>query len=235
MIVRTCESMCEFMKQLNIGIDGGKDSLSMAAKVKHANGTEIVKSPGTLVISAYAPVPDIRLKVTPELKISDCGLIFVKLNGTNQFRLGGSALAQVNKQLGNDCPDIENANHLKNCFKIVQKLIKNKICTSGHDISDGGLIVCLLEMAFVSDCGLDVNIPSFNNNALNVLFAEECGIIMEVKNDSIKTVLNELKTFDIDAHYLGQATNNKEIIIRYDNQILISVRFLILKLFLKLI
>ena len=71
-LVETCQAMCRVMNELHIGIDGGKDSLSMAAKVKLTNGHEVVKSPGTLVISAYAPVPDIRLKVTPELKIDNC-------------------------------------------------------------------------------------------------------------------------------------------------------------------
>uniref|UniRef100_T1GF08 FGAR-AT PurM N-terminal-like domain-containing protein n=1 Tax=Megaselia scalaris TaxID=36166 RepID=T1GF08_MEGSC len=52
------------MKELNIAIDGGKDSLSMAARVKG----ETIKSPGTLVISTYAPCPDVRVKITPDLK-----------------------------------------------------------------------------------------------------------------------------------------------------------------------
>ncbi|KAH9424854.1 hypothetical protein DERP_012341 [Dermatophagoides pteronyssinus] len=221
LLVRTCEAMCEFMKQINIGIDGGKDSLSMAAKVKLPSGSEIVKSPGTLVISAYAPVPDIRIKVTPELKIDDCSLIYVKLNGNDKFRLGGSALAQVYKQLGNDCPDMENPSHLKNGFGIVQKLIKNKICTAGHDVSDGGLIVCLLEMAFVTDCGLDVDIPSFGQDPLNVFFAEECAVIIEVRNEFVESALNEFKSCDIIAHKIGKAIRKKDVVIRYDNTVMI--------------
>ena len=42
----------------------GKDSLSMAARVED----ETVKSPGSLVISTYAPCEDITKTITPDLK-----------------------------------------------------------------------------------------------------------------------------------------------------------------------
>lgn len=51
-----CSAMCSFMNELGIAIDGGKDSLSMAARI----GKDVVKAPGTLVVSCYAPCPDIR-------------------------------------------------------------------------------------------------------------------------------------------------------------------------------
>lgn len=63
-LVEACDAMCDIMRQLGIAVDGGKDSLSMAAKV----GRETVKAPGTLVISAYAPCTDITKVITPDLK-----------------------------------------------------------------------------------------------------------------------------------------------------------------------
>ena len=50
-----CRAMCDVMTQLGVAIDGGKDSLSMAARV----GSETVKAPGDLVVSVYAGCPDI--------------------------------------------------------------------------------------------------------------------------------------------------------------------------------
>lgn len=95
----TCVAMCDIMSQLGIAIDGGKDSLSMAARV----GTDTVKAPGALVVSTYAPCWDVRKVVTPDLKAPGMGksgvLLFVDLSG-GYCRLGGSALAQVFKQLG---------------------------------------------------------------------------------------------------------------------------------------
>ncbi|UXI16038.1 proline-rich protein 5-like [Sarcoptes scabiei] len=221
-LVRTCQAMCHLMKQLNIAIDGGKDSLSMAAKVRNANQTEVVKSPGTLVISAYAPVPDIRLKVTPKMSIDGCGLILVRLGPANQFRLGGSALAQVYNQLGNECPDLEDGTSLKNCFNLVQKLITKQICTAGHDISDGGLIVCLLEMSFATDCGLDINLPIKNVQTINLLFAEECGIILEIKENYLSSILKEFHSLNIQAVHIGRAIHQKDLLIRHNNDIIIS-------------
>lgn len=95
----TCVAMCDIMSQLGIAIDGGKDSLSMAARV----GSETVKAPGTIVVSTYAPCPDVRKVVTPDLKVPSMGkkgvLLFVDLSN-GYSRLGGTAIAQAYKQLG---------------------------------------------------------------------------------------------------------------------------------------
>lgn len=67
-LVEACDAMCQIMKELGIAIDGGKDSLSMAAKCPNETGNDIVKAPGTLVISAYAPCTDITNVLTPDFK-----------------------------------------------------------------------------------------------------------------------------------------------------------------------
>lgn len=94
-----CVAMCDIMSQLGVAVDGGKDSLSMAARV----GGETVKAPGTLVVSTYAPCPDVRKVVTPDLKAPALGkkgvLLYVDLSA-GKSRLGGSALAQAFRQLG---------------------------------------------------------------------------------------------------------------------------------------
>lgn len=100
-----CAAMCDVMSSLGIAIDGGKDSLSMAARV----GSDTVKAPGSLVISVYAACPDVRATVTPDLKIPDGmgSLVLVKFGCNSNNRLGGSALAQVYNQLGNESPDLD--------------------------------------------------------------------------------------------------------------------------------
>lgn len=100
-----CEAMCDVMSHLGIAVDGGKDSLSMAARV----GNKTVKAPGSLVISVYAACPDVRATVTPDLKLPDGrgNLLWVKFGSDSKFRLGGSALAQVFNQLGDEAPDLD--------------------------------------------------------------------------------------------------------------------------------
>lgn len=227
-LVDTCQAMCQLMSELNIAIDGGKDSLSMAAKVKKSNGSEIVKSPGTLVISAYAPVPDIRVKVTPVMKITDSSLVYLNLSGGSKYRLGGSALAQVFGQLGNNCPDIDNSQALKTGFNLVQRLIKEGVCSAGHDVSDGGLLVTLLEMAFATDCGLELNIPSLGHNPLEVLFAEECGVVIEVANSKLHYVAGEFKKQGIEPIVVGKAVaGDHKVTIRVDGNLVVEVSFII--------
>lgn len=98
-----CRAVCEVLSSLGIAIDGGKDSLSMAARL----GDETIKAPGSLVISVYAPCPDITATVTPDLKNFDGKgvILYIRLN--KDCRLGGSALAQVFNQIGEVSPDLE--------------------------------------------------------------------------------------------------------------------------------
>lgn len=149
-----CQAMCQLMNELNIAVDGGKDSLSMAARVEN----ETIISPGTLVISTYAPCPDVRVKITPDLKSparNQMGKL-IWINIDLRFRLGGSVLAQAFGQQGNDCPDIEEAATLKSAFNTTQTLLEEGELLAGHDISDGGLAVCLLEMAIAGEFDISI-------------------------------------------------------------------------------
>ncbi|XP_049653230.1 phosphoribosylformylglycinamidine synthase, partial [Accipiter gentilis] len=178
-LVTACEGLVGLLHRLGVAIDGGKDSLSMAARV----GTETVLAPGTLVVSAYAVCPDITATVTPDLKCPDGkgALLWVQLS-PGRHRLGGSALAQVFSQLGDACPDLEDPEVLTAAFRVTQRLIEERGLRAGHDVSDGGLLGCLLEMAFAGNCGLQVDVAAVPPDAspLAVLFAEEPGLVLEV-------------------------------------------------------
>ncbi|CAG7828435.1 unnamed protein product [Allacma fusca] len=202
-LLDACEAMCTTMGQMGIAIDGGKDSLSMAARV----GTDTVKAPGTLVVSAYAPCPDITKLVTPDLKAPSLGqeglLVYIDLS-RGKSRLGGTALAQVYKQLGDDVPDLEEPDLLVQAFNSTQKLIAGGHILSGHDVSDGGLITCLLEMAFGGHCGLKVDISHKpNGTPIDVLFSEEVGWVLEVGSSEIEKVLFEFKHSKVPCYPIG--------------------------------
>ncbi|MCP3956012.1 MAG: phosphoribosylformylglycinamidine synthase, partial [Desulfobacterales bacterium] len=132
-IFAAAKAMRDGMIELGMAVDGGKDSLSMATMVDG----EPVKSPRELVISAYGAMPDITRKVTPDIKEKDSALLFLDFSdGKN--RLGGTALAQVFEQLGNESPDMDKPTLLKNGFLAVQQLLEKDLILSGHDRSDGG-------------------------------------------------------------------------------------------------
>ncbi|XP_043249233.1 phosphoribosylformylglycinamidine synthase [Colletes gigas] len=201
-----CSAMCSFMGELGIAIDGGKDSLSMAARI----GKDVVKAPGTLVVSCYAPCPDIRQVITPDLKAPAMGkngcILFVDLSN-GQSRIGGTALAQVYKSLGNDVPDMQCAELLKNAFNATQRLIAEGKVLAGHDISDGGLITCLLEMCFAGISGITVNISHKLGSPIEVLFAEEVGWILEIDEKDHSYALDVFKQFNTPVYSIGRSGN----------------------------
>lgn len=217
-----CSAMTTFMKEIGVSVDGGKDSLSMAAKVNKVD----VKAPGTLVITMYAATDDVEHTVTPDLKthIADTVLYYVDL-GKGANRLGGSALAQVYNQIGNVSPDIEDAALFKHAFEATQESLKKNYLLAGHDRSDGGLIVTLLEMAFAGNCGLDVDIPFAGTDkvttkdVLHVLFAEELGLVFQVAAGQNATEVEAIfSKHSVPLVKLGKVTSDGEIKISVNGQ-----------------
>lgn len=194
-------AMSNIMLELGMIIDGGKDSLSMAVR----DAGETIKAPGQLVIAPYAFVPDVTRKVTPDLKSAGNWLLFIDL-ANGHTRLGGSALAQVYEQIGNDCPDVENVSQLGEVFELVQDLIRDKQIVSLHDRSDGGLIVTLLEMAIAGNLGLWAKQPYDGPD----WFSEELGLVIEVKSDQVGSVAKAFWGKKLPCEFLGivQAPDN---------------------------
>jgi phosphoribosylformylglycinamidine synthase len=227
----------DILLDLGIAIDGGKDSLSMAAMVIDSSGrTEIVKAPGTIVISAYVTCPDITKVITPDIKRPDeSRLLFIDL-GEGKNRLGGSALAQCYKQIGDESPDVDNPQLLKNAFNAVQHLIEKGLILSGHDRSDGGLITTLLEMAFGGNCGLEVNINNAEcrlqnaeyseirnpKSAIPLLFSEELGLVIEYLPENEKKIVGHLKKNKIPYQIIGNTLKKKEINISINGEVVLK-------------
>ncbi|XP_060773494.1 phosphoribosylformylglycinamidine synthase isoform X3 [Neoarius graeffei] len=180
-----CQAMCKVMGQLGIAVDGGKDSLSMAARV----GEKTVKAPGSLVISVYAVCPDITATVTPDLDNPEGkGVLLYVPVSVGKYRLGGSALAQCYGQLGDCSPDLDYPDLLSACFNTTQTLVEDRLLSAGHDVSDGGLISCLLEMAFAGNRGIEVDLPFDGVGVMEALFSEELGLVLEVCENDVESV-----------------------------------------------
>jgi phosphoribosylformylglycinamidine synthase len=195
-----CVALKDAFLSLGIGIDGGKDSLSMAARC----GEEVTKAPGELTLTCYVTCPDITKTVTPDLKCPESGsvLLFIDL-GLGKTRLGGSALAQVYSQLGNDSPDIEDFALFKKAMFVTQALIDRRAILAGHDRSDGGLAVALLEMAFAGNCAIDATIP-ISGDFMEVLFNEEAGLILEVATVDAEVISTEYSDAGIPVYNIGR-------------------------------
>ncbi|KAG6446478.1 hypothetical protein O3G_MSEX004433 [Manduca sexta] len=200
-LVAACGALCAAMRRLGVAVDGGKDSLSMCAHLPSGP----VKSPGTLVVSAYAPCPDITVKIEPALLEEGSALVYVPVS-SGKYRLGGSALAQCYKQLGDTPPDLDDPAILKSLFKVTQKLLKEKKLLSGHDISEGGFVTTVLEMGIGGLRGLTLDMKVDNNvSAIEALFNEELGIVLEVSPSNLAYVLSEYKNKGVNASHIGHS------------------------------
>ncbi|MCZ6709688.1 MAG: phosphoribosylformylglycinamidine synthase, partial [Gammaproteobacteria bacterium] len=172
----------ELCPALGIAIPVGKDSLSMRTHWADRD----VTSPLTLIVSAFAPVSDVRRTLTPELKRRpDTRLLLIDVSA-GRLRLGASALAQCYGALGDEVPDVDDPALLAKFFAGVQELNAAGVLLAYHDRSDGGLVACVFEMAFAGRCGLDLVVDQ--SDVLGVLFSEELGAIVQVAREDIATV-----------------------------------------------
>jgi phosphoribosylformylglycinamidine synthase len=184
-------------------------------------GKETVKSPRELVISFYAAMEDIRRKVTPDIKQSEKSvLVFIPLGG-GKSRLGGSAFAQTLKQIGNESPDMDDPMLVKRAFEAVQQLIEEGLILAGHDVSDGGLVTAILEMAFAGNCGFNVGIVH-GDTPIEGLFAEELGLVIEVDAGDANEICLGLASQDIPCRVIGVTTLQKRVIIRHKGTVVLD-------------
>jgi phosphoribosylformylglycinamidine synthase len=192
----------EFCPALGITIPVGKDSLSMRSTWTDASGERSVEAPVSLVVSAFAPVADVRRTWTPELR-SDAGdtqIVLIDL-GAGRHRLGGSALAQVYGRIGAEPADADDPERLIWLAAALADLRERDLVLAYHDRSDGGLFVTLCEMAFAGHCAFDVELPRHASGAIAQLFSEELGVVLQIRAGAAAEVQQLLAR-----HGLGEMT-----------------------------
>jgi len=226
--VDACATLC---RQLGLSIPVGKDSLSMRTvwqervqgRLAETTLDKAVLAPTSLVVTAFAPVADARRVLTPQLvRGVDSVLILVDL-GLGRRRLGGSALAQVTQQVGNEAPDLDDPDALARFFAVIQRLNREGLLLAYHDRSDGGLFATICEMAFAGRCGVAVNLDLLtidphaedwgdykirpeqvsvqrNELTLEALFNEELGAVVQVRAADRDAVLGVLREAGLSKH-----------------------------------
>ncbi len=164
----------EMCPALGIAIPVGKDSLSMRTTWDDEGEDKSVTSPMSGVITAFAPVTDVRKTLTPELKNIESVLVRIDLS-KGQFRLGGSILAQVYKAIGSVTPDVDSFDDFKAFFALVQDWNNRGLIKAYHDIGDGGLLATVAEMMFAARLGV-----ALEDQSVEALFAEEIGAVLQI-------------------------------------------------------
>jgi phosphoribosylformylglycinamidine synthase len=177
----------ELCPALGIAIPVGKDSMSMRTVWRDKGEERSVTAPLSLIVSAFAPVTDVRRALTPELSREDgpTELLLVDL-GRGQNRLGGSAVLQVHGSVGEAAPDLDDPALIKGFFGAIQELNAAGLLLAYHDRSDGGLLVTVLEMAFASRSGLAISLDTLGVDPLAVLFSEELGAVLQVRSSDVE-------------------------------------------------
>ncbi|MBP6120699.1 MAG: phosphoribosylformylglycinamidine synthase, partial [Giesbergeria sp.] len=227
----------ELCPALGISIPVGKDSLSMRTQWQHEgrNGSEAKKvvSPVSLIVTAFATLPDVRGTLTPQLARGvESTLILIDL-GKGQARMGGSILAQTLGQSGGAVPDLDDAQDLKNLVAAVNALRAEGKILAYHDRSDGGLFAAAFEMAIAGQVGVALNIDMLltegdgvsdsrmeagdaknwaqqmsvrrDELALKALFNEELGVLLQVAAPSRDAVMQTLRAHGLSrfSHVVG--------------------------------
>ena len=220
-LYRTVEAVSQACQALDLSIPVGKDSLSMKTVWQDGEEKKSVVSPLSLIISAFAPVKDVRKTVTPELKnVEDSVLLFIDL-GFGKARMGGSAFGQVYNNMSGEAPDLDDTGRLKAFYSVIQQLVAEDKLLAYHDRSDGGLFATLAEMAFAGRCGLNVDLTSLvanqadvNEASIRALFNEELGAVIQIAKQDVAAVEALFKEADLALHTVATIGSDEKIVIR---------------------
>jgi len=213
-LYRTVETVgMDFCPKLGITIPVGKDSMSMRTSWKESEEAKSVTSPLSLIITAFCPIKDVRKTLTPQLRtdVDNTVLLYVDL-GEGYNRMGGSILAQVYSSLASISPDAD-SKILKSFFEVIQELNRDDILIAYHDRSDGGLLTTLIEMSFAGRVGIDINLKEQSNRALEFLFNEELGAVIQVSSDNVDLVKKSFSDVGVLSDTIAQLNDSMKITI----------------------
>ena len=213
-LYKAVEAISEFCIELGINIPTGKDSLSMTQKYPDGNN---VYSPGTVIVSAGGEVSDVKKIISPVIKnIPNSKLLYVDFS-KSEFNLGGSVFAQTQNSLGDKTATANDATYVKNAFNAIQELINKGLVIAGHDVSSGGLITTLAEMAFSTyNLGIHADFNVFENeNIYNIAFSEKPAVVIQISN--VNEVAKILSSYGTEFYIIGDITKDDLLTIDYND------------------
>ncbi len=218
----------EICPELGITIPVGKDSMSMKSVWNDKGEDKSVTAPLSLIVSAFARVQDVRATLTPQIKMDqgETELILIDL-GRGRHRMGGSALAQVYRQVGDTAPDLDDTDTFKSFFTVIQELNINGKLLAYHDRSDGGLFTSLLEMAFAGHCGLKIelnNICVNQDEIVPALFNEELGAVIQIRKSDHDAIFSYIKEMNMESmtHVIAYPVQSDIIDFNFNHSIVLS-------------
>ncbi|MFT4535736.1 MAG: phosphoribosylformylglycinamidine synthase, partial [Saprospiraceae bacterium] len=203
------QAVSEFAIGLGVNIPTGKDSMSMAQKYKDMT----VLAPGTVIISTIGHCDDFTKVIEPVLKKNGGKIYYIDFS-SDEFKLGGSSLAQTMNKIGTEAPTINSVEVFSNGFHAIQEAIRKGMIVAGHDISAGGMLTTLLELCFADrDLGADIDLSAFDGELVKILFSENSGIIIQAADNRLEGFLDKL---EVDFIKLGSVTQNETLSVKFE-------------------
>jgi phosphoribosylformylglycinamidine synthase len=214
----------ELCQELGIAIPVGKDSLSMRARWDDGGRERQVVAPVSLIVSAFAPVRNIRQHQTPELRrIDEPSRLLLFDLGEGAHRMGGSCLAQSYGMMSGKTPDLDDADRLRKFFAAIQSLASEGLLLAYHDRSDGGLLATVAEMMFASRLGSSLQLAGTDQEILRQLFNEELGAVIQIRESQLAAVHAVLEKHDCPALDIGSVATEPKLTIQDGDTIRLQI------------
>ncbi len=162
----------------------------VSGNVSFYNGTNKKNISPTPVIGGVGLIKNLKNPINHSLKKENS---FIILIGKTFGHLEQSCFLKESFSIKDGMPPDVNLQNEKNNGQSVLDLIENNLVLSAHDVSNGGLIIALSEMAMASDFGLKIQQPKKLTNLIEYFFGEDQGrYILEVDSSNIKEVEKRL-------------------------------------------
>jgi len=209
---------------LGIAIPVGKDSMSLRTSWQQDDIEYKVVAPVSLIVSAFAPVADVRRHLTPQLQCADepSRLLLIDL-GEGSNRMAKSVLAQAYGREGGLVPDLDGPVLLSNFFRAIQKLNRNGLILAYHDRSDGGLFATVAEMMFAGHMGATLHLAGSDTDVLSQLFCEELGAVLQISGKHLKEAYSGMESCDVAWVDIGMADAAEQLTVYNDDEVVLRL------------
>ena len=196
--VQAVQGMVEACTALNFPVVSGN--------VSFYNETNGVAIPPTPAIGGIGLIPDIATMATIALKQGGGVLMLLGPEGSH---LGQSLYQELATGRYEGAPPPVDLAAERRAGDFVRGLIREDRVSAVHDISDGGLLVAVAEMALAGGIGVTLDTPPAHLSAHAVWFGEDQGrYVVAAAREEAARILHEASQAGIPARVIGKVTED---------------------------
>jgi len=210
-IVAGIEGIAEACRALDFPVIGGNCSL-----YNETNGEAILPTPA---IGGVGLIKDVRRMATIAIKREGDAIMLV---GDTKGHLGQSIyLREIEGREEGACPPVDLAME-KRTGDFVRRLIEDARVDTVHDVSDGGVLVAVAEMALAGDVGVEIGVAG-TAETIPFFFGEDQGrYVLAASPDVIDRIESELREIGVVHAIIGRTTKEKVLHIEREGAVALS-------------